>query len=45
VEFKIQTCKTTLNDLKNSMMMPEEIVVKKGELAWTKLEPYLKGLV
>jgi len=45
IEFKINTCKTTMDDLKNSMMLPDEIVIKKGELAWTKLEPYMKGLV
>jgi hypothetical protein len=45
IEFKINTCKTTMDDLKNSLMLPEEIVIKKGELAWTKLEPYMKGLV
>lgn len=44
-EFKVQTIRDTKSDLKNSMGMPAEITIGDGELAWTKLEPYMKGLV
>ena len=39
-EFKIQTVRDSQSDLKNSMGMPTEILVKEGELAWLKLEPF-----
>jgi len=45
VDYKIQTVRDALSDLKNSMGMPNEILVRQGELAWTKIEPYVKGLV
>lgn len=44
-EFKIQTVRDTMSDLKNSAGLPSEIIIKEGELAWPKLEPYLKGMV
>jgi len=44
-EYKIQTVRDTKSDLKNSLGLPAEIIVKEEELVWTKLEPYLKGLV
>jgi hypothetical protein len=44
-EYKIFTRRTALSDLKNSMDMPAEIQINDGELAWTKLEPYLRGCV
>lgn len=44
-EYTIQTMRDSKSDLKSSMGLPEKIVVEQNELAWTKLEPYLKGLV
>lgn len=45
-EQVITTHPTTLqNYLKNSMNMPAKITIADGELAWKKLEPYLKGCV
>jgi len=40
VQFKIQTSKDVLSgDLKNSLGLPSEIIVKEGESAWSKLQP------
>lgn len=44
-DYKITTARTALSDLKNSMGMPNEILVKQDQLAWPLLEPYLKGCV
>lgn len=44
-DYKILTRRTALSELKNSMDMPGEINIEDGELAWKKLEPYLKGCV
>lgn len=41
--FTIEAVKTTMSDLKNSLEMPPKIEIAEGELAWTKLEPYLRG--
>jgi hypothetical protein len=46
VEYKIQTIRDPLSNLKSSFQdMPNEIVVRQGELAFAKLLPYMKGLV
>lgn len=42
VQFKIQTTKDVLSgDLKNSLGLPSEIIVKEGESAWSKIQPYM----
>lgn len=45
VSFRIQTTKSVKSDLKNSLGISGDIIINDGELAWTKLEPYLKGCV
>lgn len=46
VEYMIQTVRDPLSNLKSSFIdMPNEILVKQGELAFAKLQPYMKGLV
>lgn len=44
VEFKINTIRDGLSDLKNSLGLPNEIVIKQDELAWSKLAPYFAKL-
>lgn len=43
--FRIQTSRDTLSDLKNSMGMPGVIEVPSGQLAWTKIQPFLKDIL
>lgn len=43
VEYKIHTCRTALSDLKNSIGLPNEILVRQGELAFDKIKPFLNG--
>lgn len=46
VDFMIQTVRDPLSNLKSSFLnMPNEILVKQGEIAFQKLIPYMKGLV
>ena len=45
LEFKLQTVRDSMNDLKNSLGLPAEITWKDGELGYLKLEPYLKDLL
>lgn len=46
VEYLIQFLKDDKNQqLKNTLGITENIVVKHGELAWPKLEPYFKGII
>lgn len=42
VDFKVQTVRDSFSDLKSSCGMPAEIVIREGELGWTKIEQYLK---
>ncbi len=45
-DFRLQVTRDTLSDLKNSMALPSEgFTWKEGEMGYSKLEPYLKGIV
>jgi hypothetical protein len=43
--FRIQTSRDTLSDLKNSMGMPGVIEVPSGQLAWSKIQPFVKEIL
>lgn len=44
VQFRIQFTKDNKSgDLKNSLGITQDMIINQGELAWTKLEPYLKA--
>ncbi len=45
VEFKLQTVRDAQSDLKNSVGLPPELLIKEGELGWLKLKPYFDGLI